>query len=228
MAQVSVLKQTFSGSLYRKIFLYLGIALQLMAYFVMPGQNLLSLFSGITGIIAVVLCAEKKLAYYWFAWPQLISYLILAYNQKLYGEVYENVFYVVTMIIGMYIWFKHKDNINGIDEVKPKKLTGLQFSIIFGLMLIIIGILYFIFENYTDDTQPLLDSVTTVPAFIAQILLTFRYREQWVFWFIINVGSIFMWLNAGDYCMFAQYVFWAANAGLGWYMWSRKTQNKAV
>ena len=86
----------------------------------------------------------------------------------------------------------------------------------------------FYFENYADDTQPLLDSVTTVPAFIAQILLTFRYREQWVFWFIINVGSIFMWLNASDYCMFAQYVFWAANAGLGWYMWSRKTQNKAV
>ena len=73
----------------------------------------------------------------------------------------------------------------------------------------------------TDDTQPFMDAITTVPAFVAQILLTFRYREQWIFWSIINVGSIFMWANVHDYCMVAQYIFWSINCILGYYSWSK-------
>jgi nicotinamide mononucleotide transporter len=66
-----------------------------------------------------------------------------------------------------------------------------------------------------------LDSATTVPAFIAQMLMIMRYREQWIFWLIIDIGSILMWIHAGDWCMVAQFVFWTINCIYGFYKWSK-------
>ena len=215
------IKYIFGENIYRRIFLLLGIFLQIIAYILSDESSLISLFSGITGIFAVVLCAERNMIYYVFAWAQLISYVYLAYQQKLYGEIYENIFYAITMIIGMYVWIKHLSDLkNNEYKVVAKQLSKCEFSIISILTCIFIFGLYKYLIN-TDDTQPFMDAITTVPAFVAQILLTFRYREQWIFWSIINVGSIFMWANVHDYCMVAQYIFWSINCILGYYSWSK-------
>ena len=82
------------------LFLIIGIIIQIVAFYY-TDATLLSLISGISGIFAVVLCAERKLSFWIFAWIQLITYVILAITQKLWGEVGENIFYAVTMIFGM-------------------------------------------------------------------------------------------------------------------------------
>ena len=218
----SLYKQVFGNTISRQCFLAAGVILQIIIYIAVPETSLISLFSGITGIFAVVLCAERKLIYYAFAWPQLISYVYLAYQQKLYGEIYENIFYAVTMIIGMFVWFRHFNKLKDNNyEVTPKHLSKKVFWIINIIMIISIFILWRYLAQ-TDDSQPLLDSITTVPAFIAQILLTFRYREQWIYWLIIDITSIFMWAAAADYCMVSQYIFWTANCILGYKVWSNK------
>jgi nicotinamide mononucleotide transporter len=119
----------------------------------------------------------------------------------------------------MWIWLAHYNRETA--EVETRKLSKLGIIKIVGSMIIAIVFLNAAL-SMTDDTQPLLDSVTTVPAFIGQILLTYRYREQWIFWFIIDVGSIIMWLIAGDYCMAAQFIFWSFNCIYGFYLWSKR------
>lgn len=223
---MNLYKQLFGNNVYRQCFLLVGVLLQIIAYYLSPDTSWLSLFSGITGIFAVVLCAERKLTYYLFAWPQLISYVILAYQQRLYGEIYENIFYAVTMIIGMFVWCKHFNKLKENNyEVEAKHLSKKVLLIICSIM---IGAIFLLWQylKITNDTQPLMDSITTVPAFIAQILLTFRYREQWIFWLIIDVTSIFMWAIAKDYCMVAQYVFWTANCLLGYKCWNNNVNTK--
>ena len=73
----------------------------------------------------------------------------------------------------------------------------------------------------TNDTQPFMDSITTVPAIIAQILMILAYKEQWYFWLIIDLASIYMWAIAGDWCMVAQFIFWSINCIYGLYNWKR-------
>ncbi len=121
------------------------------------------------------------------------------------------------MIWGMLVWTKNYNRED--DEVFIKKLTPMQ---LFNTIITMVGsmAILLIILTYTDDTQPFMDTVTTVPAFIAQIMLTLRYREQWIFWFIIDVGSIIMWSIAGDYCLAAQFVFWTLNCIYGFYKWS--------
>ena len=197
-------------------FLSIGVILQIISYLI-TGSSCISLISGITGIIAVVLCAERKMIFWIFAWIQLITYVILAYQQHFYGEIVENIFYAITMLFGMFIWFNHRDS-KDQSKVQSKSLKKYHFNIVKIGCTLGIFILYYILRT-TDDTQPFMDSITTVPAFIAQILMICTYKEQWYFWLIIDVFSIIMWAIAGDWNMSLQYVFWTINCLYGLNKW---------
>lgn len=214
----SMLRRELSGSWFGLLFMLSGLIVQYVTYR-STDVSLLSFISGSAGVISVVLCSQKKFLFYAFGWLQLITYVILAYEQRLYGELVENAFYAVMMIIGMWVWLVHYNRETSEVETKRMKMHQLCFTLA-GAALVII-ILYRILLS-TDDTQPLMDAITTVPAFVGQILLTYRYREQWFFWFIIDVGSVVMWLIAADYCIAAQFVFWSLNCIYGYYLWSKR------
>lgn len=203
---------------YGLLFALLGIIIQIIA-FISSDVPWISLVSGISGIFAVVLCAERRLSFWVFAWIQLVTYVILAWNQKLWGEVGENVFYGITMIFGMFIWNKRTDNIE-TNKVHSRELSKLNFVLIMVMMIIVIGVLYFYLLS-TNDSQPFIDSVSTVPAIIAQILMILAYKEQWYFWLIIDLSSIYMWAVVGDWCMVAQFIFWSINCIYGLKNWEK-------
>lgn len=46
-----------------------------------------------------------------------------------------------------------------------------------------------------------------------------RYREQWIFWIIIDVVSIFMWMFADNWIMVIQFIFWTMNCIYGYRKW---------
>lgn len=200
---------------YGLMFAIFGVMLQIIAFFYTEA-SLLSLISGVSGIFAVVLCAERKMIFWPFAWIQLISYVILAFQERLWGEVGENIFYAITMIAGMFIWQARNDN----NKVIPKILSKDYFKILMIGCIVIIIILWQILDKFTNDTQPFVDSVTTVPAIIAQILMILAYKEQWYFWLIIDVVSIYMWAVAGDWCMVSQFIFWTINCLYGLKKWN--------
>ena len=201
---------------YGFLFAVFGVVLQFIAFFYTEA-SILSLISGVSGIFAVVLCAERKMSFWTFAWIQLLTYLILAFQQRLWGEVGENIFYAITMIAGMFIWQARNDN----NKVIPKILSKDYFKILnIGCFATII-ILWQILAKFTNDTQPFIDSITTVPAIIAQILMILAYKEQWYFWLIIDLASIYMWAVVDDWCMVAQFIFWSINCIYGLKNWKR-------
>lgn len=198
-----------------KLLMTAGIALQILLFILYEDQSWLSLISGIAGIIAVVWCAERKYKFYTFAWIQLITYVMLCWEQKLWGEIGENVFYAVTMIGGMLLW-----NLNKTDDiVNPNKLDIRQNTILAAVNALLIALVYILLHK-TNDTQPFMDSISTVPAITAQILLIFRYREQWIYWIIIDIMSIIMWAIAKDWIMVAQFAIWTINCVYGWTNWN--------
>lgn len=197
------------------IFIFLGLAVQFLTSVITDGSDL-SMVSGIFGIISVVLCSQRRLMFYLFGFAQLFTYVALCAQQRLYGEIAENAFYFVTMLIGMYHWAKHYNEQETV--VETRKLNVGQ------KMWVAIGTLIGTFAMFnvlaaTDDTQPFIDAVTTAPAFVAQTLMILRYRDSWIYWLIIDAGAIPMWVIAGDWCMVAQYVFWTANCIYGFKKW---------
>ena len=189
-----------------------GLLIQAAVYVITNG-TLLSLISGMCGVISVVLCSQRKIHFYTFGFIQLFTYVYLCWEQKLYAEIIENLFYFVTMLYGIYEW----NNYLSCDRIETKSL-GNNWYIVLGVTICTCGGLWSILLN-TDDSQPFMDSITTVPAFVAQILMILRYKESWYYWLTIDLGSIIMWGIAGDWCMVAQFVFWSVNCIYGLRKW---------
>lgn len=198
------------------LFMLIGIFLQLIAWYITK-NSLISLISGVTGIISVILCSQRKISFYFFGFIQLGTYMYLALQQRFYGELIENVFYIITMLIGIVVWLKNYNTEEQI--VESKRLSDRLFYIICSIMVFICVLFGYYMKYFTDNTQPFMDSFSTVPAFIAQTLLMLRYREQWIFWIIIDVVSIFMWMFANNWIMVIQFIFWTMNCIYGYRKW---------
>lgn len=195
------------------IFLSIGLVLQMVTYY-FSNDSMLSFVSGMLGVFAVVLCSQRKLISYVFGIAQLITYLIIVWQECLWAKVAENIFYLITMIIGFFIWNNHYEN----DEVETKTIS--LYNIIILIISVIVGSLVCgKILTFTNDLHPYIDALTTLPAFVAQFLMIFRYREQWIFWFIIDIGCLILWIIIGNWCMVAQYIFWSANCFYGWLNW---------
>lgn len=198
-------------------FILFGVLLQVIC-FLFTKDNLLSFICGLSGAINVVLCSQRKLSFYLFAYIQMFTYIIIICQQHLWGELIENIFYVVTTTIALFIWIKNYNKEE--KEVETQKLTKNGW-IIYCSITIIGTILLYIILLHTNDPKPFLDAVSTVPAFIGQFLLMFRYREQWIMWLVVDITTLILWISIGNIFMVMQYVFWIINCIYGYIKWSK-------
>jgi nicotinamide mononucleotide transporter len=195
-------------------FVLIGIITQLLTCYIME-DTLLALCSGIAGVISVVLCSQKKYAFYFWGLLQLITILIISFQTGLFGKVIENAFYLVTTIIGMFVWGK---NIDG-DKVESQKMSGGDWMVLLSMLpLLILGISVFVVK-FNNSEQIFLDTLTTTIGIIAQIMLIFRFKEQWVLWLILDVLCIALWAKDGNWCLMVQYIFWTINCVYGYFCW---------
>jgi len=197
------------------LFLLFGLLLQVITYAI-SNDVFLSFLSGTLGVFAVVLCSQKKISSYLFGILQLITYVILCFKQHFYGEIAENGFYLITMIIGISLWLRNYSN----SEVKSRQLSKKGWGVV-GTTFLIGSIYLGLILKETSDTQPFMDAFSTVPAIIAQILMVSRYKEQWVMWLVVDILTGILWIKAGNWCMVSQYMFWILNCLYGFVKWSK-------
>lgn len=154
------------------------------------GDSPMALISGVTGIISVVLCAKGKISTYVFACVKVGLYAIIAYQNRLFGEVMLYGFYYLPMnIVGFYMWRKQKDDAG---TVIVRRLTPKQIILLIIGLLIAITAYWRVLVALGGNLQ-LIDSITTILSIVAFLLQIGRFMEQWILWMIINVFSITMW-----------------------------------
>lgn len=218
-------------------FLAVGLLLQVVAIvagFISGTPDSVGLIiSGLAGVVSVVLCSQGKISFYIFGYVQLVTYVLcFSVPNHLHGETVENVMYFLTMLYGMYVWKKNygKNDDTGATEIKAKKLT-VKKNIAVAALFVVGTLAYYVFLKNVPmfgvmDSDPFVDSITSVPAYIAQVLMVTGYREQWVYWFILDVGSIILSIRAGSWVMAAQFVFWTLNCVYGYVKWTKLSGKK--
>lgn len=212
--------------------LFIGCSIQFLACiygYITNSLNsdIISIVCAFSGIFGMVFVAQGKISTYIFFNIQTITYMIIVYKNKLWGEFFENIFYFFTQFPGIYIWYKNykqRKETKSI-EISAKKLNKMGW-IITSFYLIIGTFILTIILNKTNDSLPFIDAVSTTPAFSAQMLLIFGYKEQWIHWLIINFTSAIMFLILKNWMMFAMFVFWTLNCIYGWFKWSNSVNYK--
>ena len=213
-------------SINEKLFMWGMVLLQILVYIVAP-DSWYGVVAGIAGCISVVLTAKGRWMMYPIGFIQNFTYTVLAFQNRFYGEVIEQVFYIVTMIYGMYAWAKNMNtNDDGTQEVKTRKFTAIEWIVSIAATALLTWGFGFVLEGI-GAAQAYTDAATNIMALFAQVMMVRRYREQWIWWIVIDLLCIKMWLVAGNWSMVAMYIAWTANCIYGWINWSKlnKTQN---
>lgn len=213
-------------STFDKLFMVAMLLVQIIVFCIVPDSPL-GIIAGISGVISVVLCAKGKISFYFIGFVQTISYLFLAWQNCFYGEVMENIFYLVTMIWGIFVWKKNSTvDDKGSAHVEALKFTPKMWVLsILGTAICTIAMGYWL--TTIGSHQAYTDAATNILAIFAQILMVKRYREQWIWWLVIDVLCLKMWFVAGNWSMVAMYIAWTINCIYGWYNWNKlEKENK--
>ena len=207
-------------SVWERTFMAIIVAMQIIVFCIAPDTPL-SIIAGIAGCISVVMCAKGRLEFYFIGFLQNFSYMWLAYQNRFYGEVIENVFYITTMIWGIFAWGKHMhDNTDGTQEVNAKKFT-LEQWVLSTVLTIFATAIMGKWLTSIGSNQAYLDAATNVMAIFAQLMMVKRYREQWIWWIVIDLINIWMWAVVGNWSMVAMYIAWTVNCIYGWINWTK-------
>ncbi len=204
-----------------RLFFTSMILLQVIVYCFVPDTPI-GIVCGIAGVICVALTAKGKISSYIFNFIQMITYMFICWDAALYLEFGEQVFYFIACIFGVFLWKKNmtKDE-RGCEQVRSKKFKFWQWIVtIVATVVVTIGLGYF-GDNILGSTLSYLDALTVALAIIAQLLMVWRYREQWIVWIVIDVSSLVMFAILHQWSMVAMYVAWTINALYGWYNWTK-------
>lgn len=211
------------------IFLFGLLAIQLiMTPFMIDaglsvGWNVFVLVASFIGTLATIICAKGKMSYYIWGFIQTIMFLILNLKLKLWVESAEQVYYLVTMIIGVFVWKKNIDE--DTEAIKANKFSAFKF------IMTIIGLILLSFIIYQVDIKlggaaPLLDTLSLSIAVVANILCTFCYKEQWILWFVLDVIQTILYFVIGQPMMAVMYIAWTINTIYGYINWTSRERIK--
>lgn len=203
------------------LFLVTGLLVQIITFCAVP-HNPWAMVSGMLGICSVVLGAKGNILTFFFGFAQVGTYTYLCWVEHFYAEIAINIYYFFTMIYGVYCWRRRLKN--STLQVQTRRLSRRIVPLLTVAIVVLSIFVGWLLNRYTDDPQPYLDAMTTVPAIAAQILMVMAYREQWYLWLMVDVLALVMWVRAENYCMAAQYAFWCANCVYGYIQWTNSLE----
>ena len=198
-------------------------------------MSYIEFFGTIFTIWCVWLTTKAKI----LSWPVglvgSILYLSLFYQIQLYSDLFEQVYFIITGILGWITWLYLKRDINQVDKTVIVGPNSAKQNILF-LLLIIFGtvILSFITMHLSvwlpkyfpqPVSFPVLDAFTTIMSFVAQWLLIRKKIESWILWIIVDFIAIGLYWYKGVKFVSLEYLLFFFIAILGLKNWIKIYRN---
>lgn len=184
----------------------------------------------LTGIAYVILAALRSNWCWIFAIFSSGIYVYLCLIGQLYIESVLQVFYIVTAVVGWISWQKDDTSSPLIDETLDKPgtvdLVKTWPASYHAYNLLISGVvafsLGFCFDQFTDQANPYADAFTTVFSLAATFMVVRKVLENWVYWIVIDLVSIFLYHQRGYSLSAVLYLLFTILAIVGFIAWYKK------
>lgn len=149
----------------------------------------------------------------------VLIYVYICYQTKLYAYAGINVFYAIMSIYGWYNWVRKGP------EDKPVRISSCSRKqyLLFGFVILLLFVLLRIFLiRYTDSSVPTWDALTTAIYVIAMFLLALKKIEHWILWISGDIISIGLFASQHLYFSSLQFLVFTIIAVLGFLEWRIK------
>ncbi len=150
-------------------------------------------------------------------------YVWLFIDAKLYMESVLNGFYFVMAIYGWTVWNSGRTN----DHEKPVVVWPPRTHA-FAVAAIAIASLVngYLLTRYSDAAYPYVDSLTTWSAIWATFLVARKVLENWWYWLLIDVASIFIYWSRDLHLTALLFVIYVVMIPFGLIAWTRSMRKQ--
>ncbi|MCR9115846.1 MAG: nicotinamide riboside transporter PnuC [bacterium] len=170
------------------------------------------------GLLCVWLTIRQNI----WCWPtglvQVVLFIIIFYQVKLYSDLILHVIYVFMQIYGWRHWLHGGQK---GDELPVTSLSGRSQWTWTGVTVVGTIVWGLGMATFTDAAIPFGDAFTTVASLVAQWLMARKRLESWYFWIAVDVIAIgiywykSLYLTSGLYAVFLVLACW------GLFAWRR-------
>jgi nicotinamide mononucleotide transporter len=198
-------------------------------------MSYLEFFGVVFGLVAVVLSAKANI----WSWPIGIINVTLAfffyYQIQLYPDMFLQVFFCITNIIGWWRWANPKPEEEDkkkelrVSWMKPKLFASVSFIIIVGT--IFFGLLASHLHEWVPNVFslpsafPFVDSFILVASIVVTFLMIQKKIENWIFWIVIDAVATVLYFIKGAKFYSIEYLIFTALAAWGLWNWIKEFRN---
>ncbi|TLP37861.1 nicotinamide mononucleotide transporter [Arcobacter arenosus] len=174
--------------------------------------------------IAYIVLAIKQSLWCWpAAFVSTLIYTILFYDVSLLMDSALNAYYLIMAVYGWYSW-----KYGGKLEQQELEVTtyGLNKNIQIIIVLTIISLGFgYVMANYTSADFAYVDSFTTVFAVFSTYMLAKKIIENWIYWIVIDIISIYIYIQKGLNLTAVLFMIYTILAFIAYQNWKKEYDN---
>jgi len=180
----------------------------------------LELIAMLLSLAYVILAAKGSLWCWPAAFISTALYTFIFYDVLLLMDSALNAYYLLMAVYGYWQWSKN----NNTDQADNAELAIVSWNLTWhvkvctGLAFLALGLGY-LMANYTPAAFPYLDTFTTVYAVFATYLVANKVLENWLYWIVIDLVSIYLYLQKGLIPTTVLFVIFVIVAMYGYAKW---------
>lgn len=176
--------------------------------------------------VAAVLCATAYLVlairqniWCWlFAAISTVIYVYLFAAAKLYMEAVLNAFYFALALYGWFVWS------SGRTESSERPVVTWNYTTHIIAIIVIVSVSAvngFLLSSYSEAAFPYIDSLTTWFAVWASFMVARKVLENWWYWLVIDLSSIFIYWSRDLQLTSLLFVLYVIMIPFGMLSWSK-------
>ena len=181
-------------------------------------QNWLEITAVIFAILYLILAVKQNILCWIAGIISSVLYFFIMQKAGLYMEAYLQVFYVV---MGIYGWSQWSASNASNPSFIVNTWSKYQHMITISIILVLSLLSGFLLERYTDAALPFLDALVSWGAVVATYMVAKKLLENWVYWFVIDATSIFLFIERGLWLSAVLFATYLVIIFFGYQSWNK-------
>jgi nicotinamide mononucleotide transporter len=170
------------------------------------------------GIANILLVAKRSIWNFPVALVMVTLYARIFWDAKLYSDAGLQVFFFVVNLYGWWSWRANKADAGAV--VVERLTRSALYLWIGGSAVAVLG-WGTIMARLTDASLPYADASVAMLSVAAQVLLTWRKLENWYWWIVVNIISVWLYAVKGLYLTTGLYALFLVLAVWGLISWRK-------
>ena len=181
-------------------------------------QNWLEITAVIFAILYLILAVKQNILCWIAGIISSVLYFFIMQKAGLYMEAYLQVFYVV---MGIYGWSQWSASNASNPSFIVNTWSKYQHMITISIILVLSLLSGFLLERYTDAALPFLDALVSWGAVVATYMVAKKLLENWIYWFVIDATSIFLFIERGLWLSAVLFAAYLVIIFFGYQSWNK-------